>query len=417
MESIFKRYRQAYSGLPREVWILALTLFINRCGSMVLAFLSLFLLEGRGYPEWLTGVAFGVFGLGSIIGAYMGGRMTEWFGAIRVQTVGLFLSVPGFLIVPYCSEFWQILVALFFLSMTSEAVRPANSTAVAQFASEANQTKAFALQRLAVNLGLSIGPAVGGFLAEVNFDLLFIVDGLSTLCGALAFLYFFRMRRFTTRAEQSAAEVDSVKHRSPLWDWQFSVLLGLVLLTAICFFQYHVTYPLYMRQDYHLEKWMIGLLFAVNTVMIVIFEMVLVDYAKRWRMLSAIGWGCVLSCLGFGMLPWGVALPWFWLSITFCIFSAIIITIGEMLAMPIATGWVAKRSRGKNQSVYMGWYSMTYSVACMIGPVLGSKIYEFDHDLVWHLTMGIGVIVAIGFWLFVRATERENESESLLKRE
>ncbi len=193
MNTILSQYREAYSGLSRDVWFLAMVLLINRCGSMVLAFLSLYLIESRGCPESLTGVAFGVYGLGSIVGAFFGGRLTEKYGAIRVMTICSFLSVPAFLVVPLCGTFFQVMLALFFISMTTEAVRPANSTAVALVASSENQTKAFALQRMAVNLGLSIGPAVGGFLAEYDFNLLFWVDGISTLAGAVAILVFFSL--------------------------------------------------------------------------------------------------------------------------------------------------------------------------------------------------------------------------------
>lgn len=411
MNSIFSQYREAYSGLSKDVWFLAITLLINRCGSMVLAFLSLYLIEARGYDESYTGFAFAVYGFGSIAGAYLGGRLTEQFGAIRIMTLCTFLSVPAFFAIPFCTSILQVMLALFFLSMTSEAVRPANSTAVALFTKPQHQTKAFALQRLAVNLGLSIGPAVGGFLAEYDFDLLFWVDGFSTLAGAIAILWFFRFRRFTSEFDEKQAQertVSKTKHRSPLFDWQFASLLGLLLLTGICFFQYHVTYPLYLRQEYLLDKSTIGLLFVVNTVLIVSFEMVLVDYAKTWCKLRTIAWGCFLVSLGFGILPWGTGLIPFELAVGFVVLSAVILTIGEMLSMPIASGWVAERSQGKNQGVYMGWYSMTYSAACVVGPVLGSFIYKYDRDLIWHLTLIAGFVIVIGFYFFVRAAEAES---------
>lgn len=415
MNTIISQYREAYRGLSRDVWFLAIVLLINRCGSMVLAFLSLYLIEELGCPESMTGIAFGVYGLGSVAGAYLGGRLTESYGAIRVMTICSFLSVPAFLIVPYCLNFTQVMLALFFLSLVSEAVRPANSTAVALFASPENQTKAFALQRMAVNLGLSVGPALGGFLAEYDFNLLFWVDGISTLAGSIAILVFFRFRRFTSKQEADRARDNlktEVRHRSPMLDWQFATLLGLLLLTSICFFQYHVTYPLYLRQQYLMEKWMIGLLFAVNTTLIVLFEMILVDRLKGWSKLWTIAWGCFLVSLGFGILPWGFGILTPSYAIGFCVLSAIILTFGEMLTMPIASGWVAERSQGKNQGVYMGWYSMTYSVACVVGPVLGSAIYEYDRDLVWDLTLITGFVIMVGFYFFVRAADSEARAAS-----
>ncbi len=157
---------------------------------------------------------------------------------------------------------------------------------------------------------------------------------------------------------------------------------------------------------------MIGLLFAVNTTIIVLFEMVLVDRIKGWSKLWTIAWGCFLVSLGFGILPWGFGILPYHLAISFCVFSAVILTFGEMLSMPIASGWVAERSQGKNQGVYMGWYSMTYSIACVVGPVLGSAIYEYNRDLVWDLSLIVGFVIMIGFYFFIRAAEAEKLLES-----
>src|SRR5687768_13891228 len=95
-----RHYRAAYAGLPREVWVLAGVLLVNRVGTMVLPFMALYLTSQLGMSAGLAGRLISVYGLGAICGAYVGGRLAAVHGALRVQTVCMFLSVPGYFILP-----------------------------------------------------------------------------------------------------------------------------------------------------------------------------------------------------------------------------------------------------------------------------------------------------------------------------
>ena len=133
VRSIMGAYRDAYGGLPREVWILSLALFVNRCGAMVLAFLTLYLTNELGFSMFESGCIFSVWGLGSMTGSWLGGKLVKPVGAVRTQIIGLLLAVPCFLIVPWFSSWWGVALIVYLFSVTSESVRPANNVAVAQF--------------------------------------------------------------------------------------------------------------------------------------------------------------------------------------------------------------------------------------------------------------------------------------------
>jgi len=402
LQSIFSRYREAYSGLPREVWLMAVALFVNRCGSMVMPFLTLFLTRERDMTDAAAGTMIGAWGLGSIVGAYAGGQLASRIGAVRTQIAALFLSAPCYLLVPL-GDVWQtIALALFALGAASEAVHPANNAAISLLSSEGNRVRAFALQRLAANLGFTFGPAIGGVLAAVDFRLVFLVDAISTAIGATMLLVFFGFRRLG-ELEDPAAKKPSVK--SPLRDGRFLVFMGLVFLTALVFFQFWSTYPLYLTDHYGFTKPMIGAMFAVNTVIIVIVEMVLIDAVKQWSLLRTIGWGCCLSCLGFGILPWGASLGFALLAIT-------IVTAGEMLSHPLATAYVAQRSPRGSEGAYMGWFSMTFALCAVLGPPGGSLLYGLHRELVWCVSLGIQCVVLRGFYVLARFDAQGSKLDS-----
>ena len=257
---------------------------------------------------------------------------------------------------------------------------------------------------------MSVGPAVGGLLAEVDFVWLFIVDGITTGLGGLFLLKYFGFRRFAKKGAAAEMQRKSEQNQatgSPLADVKFLCFLGLLLLVSLVFFQFHATYPKYLEDHYGLSKPQIGFLFAVNTVIIVVFEMLLVNFVRRFSLLRTVGWGCFLACIGFGILPASVA-------IWFVVFSMVIITFGEMLMFPLATGFAAERSSGRDQGMYMSWYAITYSLAAVIGPLLGSVIYGADPDLFWYLqqrdrfTGADRILFAGGFGKEERKPEKSN---------
>ena len=404
--SIFEAYSKAYGGLTREVWMLSFAVFVNRFGTMVLPFLALYLTSELGFTEFSAGQILSVYGLGAIVGSYLSGKLTRFVGAIRLQVILLTLAAVMFLTLPHCKTWTSLAIGIFFQSLFAEGVRPPNATAISMYSTPETLTRSYALQRMAINLGFSFGPVIGGFLTTINFDLLFYVDALTTFGCAVCLFSFFGFGS-DSQIESRVLQKSNVKPLprtedseskigpkiGPLGDIPFLGFLGLILATAVVFFQFHATYPLYLKEHYQMTELMIGGMFAVNTVIVVAFEMVLVDRSKTWPTILTIGWGAFFACAGFGMLPWSSAL-WF------CVLSMAVITLGEMLSSPFASGWVAERSVGRDVGAYMGLYTMTWSIAAVAGPAIGTWIYEHDKAMVWHFSLAMAFLVLIGFYMF-----------------
>jgi MFS family permease len=388
LRATIRRYCAAYAGLPREAWLLALVLLVNRAGTMVLPFLTLYLTSQLGMSEAAAGRMISVYGIGAICGAYLSGRLCDSIGPMRLQTICMLLSAPCYLLIGVWDTWPPLAASLFALSLVNEAVRPANATAITQLTTPENRTRAFALQRLAVNLGFSVGPAVGGVLATVNFQLLFIVDAATTLLAAAILLYVFRMRRFEAPAEHADQPLLRV---SPLRDRTFVAFLGLTMATMMVFLQFGSTYPLYLSDHFHLGKPGIGLMFTINTLIIVAVEMLLLQALKGWPLVRTIGWGSFLACVGFGMLPFGD-------TTAYAILAMLVVTAGEMLSFSLAASFVASRGQRGSESLYLGWYVATHSLAWVIGPALGAAIYEVNPDATWYAGLGMSVFILAGYY-------------------
>src|SRR5215213_9506141 len=194
-------YKNAYSGLSRQMWWLALVTFINRSGTMVIPFLSVYL-TSKGYTLAQAGYVMAAFGGGAILGAYIGGIVTDRFGHFYVQVFSLLLNGILFIVLGQMRTFWQITICIFILSTLGEAFRPANSAAIAAYSNESNRTRCYSLNRLAINLGWAVGPAIGGLLASIEYALLFWVDGLTCIIASLLLYSVFASDKISRQGKK-----------------------------------------------------------------------------------------------------------------------------------------------------------------------------------------------------------------------
>ena len=319
---VAKQYRAAFEGLSQEAWVLATVMFVNRAGTMVLPFLGLYLREGLGYSLADTGWIMAFYGVGSMVGALAGGSLSDRFGSYRVQQFALFTGAFLFLGLSFLTEFWSLAIGVFTLTSVADMVRPANSSAVFEYAKEGNVTRAFSLNRMAINLGFSVGPAAAGIIAAWSYQGLFWADAATCAAAGFLFVGFFRKRR--PRREREVA----APGRSPYRDRGALAFSALVLLFALAFFQLVSTLPLYYRDVFDLGEEQIGLLLGFNGLIIVAVEMVFVNWAQhRIAPRHAIAIGVLVMALAFASLNWASGLPGLYASM-------LVLSVSEILAMP-----------------------------------------------------------------------------------
>lgn len=392
LRSVASAYRDAFSGLPRPVWLISVATLVNRSGTMVLPFLALFLTSERGFTTTETGQILAMYGIGGIAGSYLGGWLSDFLPPRRVMEASLALTGLGFLALGYLEARWAILLMMVALSLVGEAFRPACSAALAAETGPGERTRAMALNRLAINMGMSLGPAVGGFLAAVDYAWLFRVDGATCLLAAL-FLWVWFWREPPVARPAGTVE-GGVADRSPWRDGPFLVAMFLLFLLATVTFQLNSTYSLTLRDLYGFNEAQFGLALAINTVIIVLVEMVLIHRLEKRNPLRLVAVGSFLLCLGFGLLPFGVAGGFAYVA-----FTVVIWTMGEMVTLPVMAGVVANRAGEKSRGRYMALFTVAFEGALVTSPLIGTWIYQaWGPRVLWVGCIGIGVLLLAGFW-------------------
>ncbi len=406
MRKIMDQYRAAFSGLPREIWYLSVVMLVNRAGSMVMPFLSLYVSKKLGLGDRSAGWIMAFFGLGSCFGSFLGGALADRLGPFRVQIGSLFFNALGFMLLSQMNSFWALAVTVFLTSLAADSFRPANGASITILTPPELHKRAFALNRLAINLGFTVGPTVGGFLAAISFQFLFWIDALTCLLAAGVFAWLLGPH-LPDHMQANAIKADSNGETGERWPWANGSFLFFLLLTfaTFCvFFQLISTFPLFLDAEYHLSPQLIGVLFALNTIVVVAFEMILIHMLDQRNAMRLIAWGSLLMCLGFGILPFGYG---FW----FAALTVMVWTVGEMLAMPQMLAYVASVSSRKTRSMYMGFQTTCVAIALMVGPLIGTTLYHSDHVGFWHWATVVGVLVWLGYYLLDWFDARRSESK------
>ena len=333
--------RKSYSGLSRETWILAFVTLVNRSGMMVLPFLTIYLTSARNFTVAQAGIISAFFGLGSMVGSYSGGWLSDRFGYFSVQLASLVLGGLSCVCLAWLTSFESLCIGMLITSALLDLLRPALSAAISSFAKAENITRSFSLIRMAINLGAGIGPAAAGILAGYSFQLIFVGDGLtSVVAGVVLYIYFHKKIKATRFTKKGIA-----KTPSPLRSKSFILFLIFCMFYAIIFFQLFCTLPLYYDQVHHLLKKQTGYLIALNGLIVFIFEMMLVfklENAVHTKKIIIVG--VILSGAGLVMLN-------FFHSGYVLIISMIVLSFSEIFAMPFMMTVAVSQADSSNRGI------------------------------------------------------------------
>ncbi len=387
-----KTYQNAFSGLSKQTWLLSLIMLINRSGTMVVPFMTLYLTSPEmGYSIGEAGMVFGLFGAGAFCGAWLGGRLTDKIGFYPVQLFTLIAGGILFMLLGQMKTYPLICIFTFLLSFVNEAFRPANSTAIAFFSKEENRTRSYALNRLAINLGWAVGSGLGGFLADINYELLFWVDGFTNIGAALLMWLVLKPVSYKPPAK---TKIDDPLIQSAYKDKTYLSFAIITMLFACCFFQLFNNLPVYFNRDLKFSKPFIGILMGANGIIIVLVEMVLIYKleGKRKNMIYIV-LGVFMVGVSFLLLNIPGA------SVAVAVSMIVMVTFGEILSMPFMNSYWIARTQPSNRGQYAALYTMAWSAAQTLGPMGGAQLAQYaGFNVLWWAVGGLAILTSFAFW-------------------
>ena len=392
LKRAFNKYIDNFRGFSREIWILTLITFINRAGTMVLPFLSKYLKEDLHFSYSQVGWIMVSFGCGSILGSWLGGKLSDKIGFYKIMIFSLLTSGFAFFGLQFVKSFEGLLIAMFLIMTVADMFRPAMFVSLGAYAKPENRTRALTLVRLAINLGFAAGPALGGLLImSVGYKGLFWVDGTSCILAILIFWIKVKEKKkskYTDKEHPGEVLTHSVFKDTPFW-----IFLTGTLITGILFFQLFTTIPLYHKEQFNLSEFQTGLLLTLNGILVFFLEMPIVSYIEKHKInkLKVITYGCLAMAISIYLL---LVNNWAGILIIMMIFM----TFAEMFAFPFSNSFAMSRAPKGHEGRYMAIFTMSYSLAHILSAKTGMEIIDlFSYQTNWFFMGTLGVIGVVLF--------------------
>lgn len=403
MSSIRSRFVELTADLPPTYWYLWFGTIVNRLGSFVVPFLSLYLTSQRGISVKDAGLVVALYGAGAFAAMLVGGELADRLGRRPVLLISLLGTPPLMLLLGFARHLVPIAVLTGLVGLFTELYRPAVGAAITDLVPARSRTRAFGYIYWAVNVGAALAPVLAGYMARANFILLFIGDALTTLIYGLMVLSRVPETRPTEAVRAAHASFASRLRqlgREPV----LLVLAFLTLFFGMIYMQGFVTLPLDMVR-HGLTSGDYGLTIAANGILVVLITIQLSRLFSEWSRFGAMALSALFLGIGFGMNAWANVLPEY-------ILAVVVWTLGEIIVNAVAPATIAELAPVDLRGLYQGFYGSAWGLSFFIGPVLGSWAFDnFSPDVLWLTCAAVGVLVAAGF-LSLSATARRHLAEA-----
>lgn len=396
--------QETVSGLPREFWWLWTSTLVNRLGAFVATFMALYLTLDRGYSATYAGLVAALHGLGGVISSLGGGVMTDRLGRRPTLLIAQASTAVSVALLGFVRDPVAIAGVAFLVGMASNASRPAVQAMMADIVRPEDRIRAFSLNYWAINLGFAVSSMAAGFIAEVSYRAGFLIEaGMTMACAILVFLRLPESKPAETVSAKADRD-DSVSLGTVLRDGRFMSVVGLSFLVALIFQQGSVGLPVAMGEAGFTPA-EYGMAIAVNGVLIVVLQIPVTRFIEHRDPRRLLVLSSLLAGYGFGLTAFAGSVGAF--ALTVCVW-----TLAEIVNAPTQTGLVVRLSPLHGRGRYQGMYTMSWSVAALVAPLLsGFVIDRVGAEWLWGLCAVVGTVAGLGYGALMRRLPEETTEE------
>ncbi len=386
--------------LPREVWTLTFSRLIMAFGFAVsFPYISIYLYQVRGLPMSLIGSMLTTAYVSGVVGRIVGGILISRLGRKRVlvgtfyirSLLFLFISMVvwknlhPFLFIP------ALMLNSFFFNIFMTTV----DTIIADVTDPSNRNLAYSTNRVGINLGWAAGPAIGGFLAEISYAILFLITALTTLTAGVINHLFIRE---TGRKEAMSRERKSLNIMDVLRDRRFITFVVMTLTLYISMSQIISTLSVYATSYVGISKSQLGIAYTINGLLVVFFQIPVSLLVIRMDELKALISGLLLYSVAYFSIG-------FTGNLLHIVGAIVMLTFSEMLSVPTTQSLVSKMAPKDRIPSYMGVFGLFQGLGWALGPLVGGVIMDAmapSGIAIWTTIALIPLSGALGFLIYSR---------------
>lgn len=412
LQDFFERARKLYYEYPRNFWKVIVITFIDRIGgSLLFPFFALYITSKFNVGMTEVGSLFAAFSLSSFAGSTIGGALTDRFGRKGIIIFGLIASSLSTVAMGLIDSFQLFFTLALFVGILTDVAGPAHQAMVADILPEEKRTDGYGILRVAFNLSVVIGPAIGGLLASRSYLALFLSDAVISLLTVVLIAAFLPETRPLDHEDAPKQTMTSTfaGYGQVFRNAAFMLFLGAVMLQVFTYMNMNTTLGVYLRNEHGTPESGYGLLLSINAAMVVLMQFPITRRISKYPPMLMMAAGTFLYVIGFSM--YGFVSTYF-LFVT----AMVIITVGEMVVSPVAQSLVASFAPEDMRGRYMAVSGFSWGIPFAVGPYLAGLILDGPNpQLLWAAAGVIGIMSTVAFLALFRAGRGiENETETAL---
>jgi len=389
-----RRIRSIYYEYRRSFWILVGATFIDRLGgSLLFPFFALYITKKFNVGMTEVGVLFALFSLSSFVGSFLGGALTDRVGRRAMLVFGLLASSFSTLLMGFVESLEVFYVLALLSGIFTDVAGPAHEAMVADLVPEEKRAEGYGILRVGFNLAVTIGPAIGGFLATRSYQLLFISDAvISTITAGIVFFFIKETKPKTQPGTKPESVGTTFKgYGRVLRDGTFMLFVFTCILMGLVYMNMSTTLGVYLRDVHSVPESGYGTLLSINALMVVVLQFPITRRISDKPPFLMMAFGTALYAIGFAM--YGMVTE----SIMF-VLAMVIITVGEMIVAPVSQSLTARFAPADMRGRYMAIFGISWGIPFMIGPLLAGLILDnFNPNLLWYAAGLVGLLAVLGF--------------------
>ena len=405
---MFTRLQKIYEEFPRLFWVIVGVRFVDGIGGTLLfPFFALYITQKFNVGMTQAGILLGISSLFGLVGSMFGGALTDKFGRKQLILFGLVfsaISTLGFGLVNDLNILYPLVIVVGLLSSVSH---PAHEAMIADILPEKKRQEGFGILRVVANFSWIIGPTIGGFLANINFFYLFVIDAIiSCIVAVIIYRTVPETKPEPHAHEKSESFLQTVTgYRFVLRDTAFVSFIIANIIMLIVYQQMYGSLSVYLRDNHGINPQGYGFLMSTSAITVILFQFWLTRKIKHQPPFLMMAFGTVFYVIGFTL---------FGLVTTFILFALniVIITIGEMIVVPTSQALVAGFAPEEMRGRYMAVSGLSWAIPSTIGPAAAGYILDnYNPNLLWYIG-GIlcGLSVLAYYFLHLRLGNRQEFS-------
>jgi MFS family permease len=387
-----------YNDYPRLFWIVVGVSFIDGVGgTMLFPFFALYITQKFEVGMTEAGIILGMFSLFGLIGGMVGGALTDRFGRRSLILFGLVFSALSTLTFGLVTDIRYMYALAVLVGVIGGLSGPAHNAMIADILPEEKRQEGFGVLRVVGNLAWIIGPTIGGFIANRNFFNLFMIDAIISCLVAVLIFRLLPETKPAARVETHTGQPESIwktvlGYRVALRDFAFMAFIVASILMLIVYQQAYGALSVYLRDVHAISTQKYGFLMTASAITVVLFQFSISRWLRGRPPFLMMAFGTLFYMVGFTMF--GLVSP-YWLFVA-CI---VIITMGEMIVVPVSQGLAANFAPEEMRGRYMAVFGLSWALPQAVGPGAAGYIMDnFNPNLLWYIGGVLCALSALSFW-------------------